>query len=129
MHEVDRVTIEPRLAEFRENCRVMREELLKIVYWDPATATPGLPKPLARDCVEAAKSVVILDLAVLNAEAAAGMFKKPVEALVKGFRYEPLPDGIRAVIIASCKRGSLLPAAAIERMVPAAEATECPTTI
>ena len=27
--------------------------------------------------IEAAKSVVMLDLAVLNAEAAAGMFKKP----------------------------------------------------
>jgi hypothetical protein len=99
----------------------MREELLKIVYWNPETATPGLPKPLARDRVEAAKSVVMLDLAVLNAEAAAGMFKKPVDQLVKEYCYDPLPDEVRAVTIAWWKRGGPLPAAAIERMVPAAE--------
>jgi hypothetical protein len=122
IHDIDRATIEPRLAELRENYRVMREELLKIVYWNPETAAPGLPKPLARDRVEAAKSVVMLDLAVLNAEAAAGMFKKPVDALVKEFRYEPLPDEIRAVIIASWTRGGLLPAAAVEQMVPSTTA-------
>lgn len=54
----------------------MREELLKIVYWNPETETQGVPKPLARDRVEAAKSVVMLDLTVLNVEVAAGMFKK-----------------------------------------------------
>ena len=106
----------------------MREELLKIVYWNPETAQPGLPKPLARDRVEAAKSVVMLDLAVLNAEAAAGMFKKPIDALVKEFQYEPLPQDVRAVIVAAWTRGGLLPAAAITAMVPAAEATQCPIT-
>jgi hypothetical protein len=48
--------------------RLMREELLKIVYWNPETAPQGVPKPPARDRVEAAKSVVMLDLAVLNAD-------------------------------------------------------------
>src|SRR5277367_3225981 len=119
VHDIDRATIAPRLAELRENYRLMREELLKIVYWTPENATDGVPKPLARDRVEAAKSVVMLDLAVLNAEAAAGMFKKPVDQLAKEYRYDPLPDEVRAVIIASWKRGGLLPAAAIEEMVPA----------
>jgi hypothetical protein len=121
VHDVDRATIEPRLAELRENYRLMREELLKIVYWNPENVPVGVPKPLARDRVEAAKSVVMLDLAVLNAEAAAGMFKKPVDQLVKEYRYDPLPDEVRAVIIASWKRGGLLPAAAIETMVPAVQ--------
>lgn len=118
MHDVDRATIEPRLAELKENYRVMREELLKIVYWTPENALPGAPKALVRDRVEAAKSVVMLDLAVLNAEAAAGMFKKPIEMLAREIHYEPLPDEIRAVIIASWRRGGLLPAAAVEAMVP-----------
>ena len=130
VHDVDRATIEPRLAELRENYRVMREELLKIVYWNPLTHDmAGLPKPLARDRVEAAKSVVMLDLAVLNAEAAAGMFKKPIDAIVKEYQYEPLPDEVRAVIVASWKRGGLLPAAVIDKMVPSRpEATKCLTT-
>jgi hypothetical protein len=117
VHDVDRATIEPRLAELRENYGLMREELLKILYWNPETAQPGLPKPLARDRVEATKSVVMLYLAVLNAEAAAAMFKKPVDQLVKEFRYDPLPDEVRAVVIAEWTRGGMLPKTAVEEMV------------
>jgi hypothetical protein len=68
---------------------------------------PGMPKPLAKDRVEAAKSIVMLDLVLLNAEIANGMYKKPIEAIVKEYRYDPLPDEVRAVIIASWKRGGL----------------------
>lgn len=38
--EAGRTQIEERLAFTRENYRMMREELLKIVYWSPETA-PG----------------------------------------------------------------------------------------
>jgi hypothetical protein len=65
--------------------------------------TPGVPKPLARDRVEAAKSVVMLDLAILNAEAAAGMYKKPIELIAKEVHYEPVPPEIRVAIM---RRGS-----------------------
>ncbi len=58
--EIDRAQIEPRLASLRENYRLMREELLKIVHWKDGDP---IPKPLARDKVEAAKNVVMLDLA------------------------------------------------------------------
>ncbi|MGC2224045.1 MAG: hypothetical protein WA624_17695 [Methylocella sp.] len=56
---------------------------------------------------------------MLNAEIANGMYKKPIEIIAKEIHYEPLPDEIRAVIIASWKRGGMLPAATIEQMVPA----------
>lgn len=115
--EIDRAKIEPRLAFTRENYRLMREELLKIVYWTPQSVEPGVPKPLAKDRVEAAKAVVQLDLAILQAEAAAGMYRKPVEELAKAVHYEPLPPEIRTVIIAAWQRGGLLPAGAIEQMV------------
>ena len=97
---------------------MMREELLKIVYWNPETASVGVPKPLARDRIEAAKNVVMMDLALLSAEIANGMYKKPIEAIVKEYRYDPLPDEVRAVIVASWKRGGLLPPTTIEQMVP-----------
>jgi hypothetical protein len=109
-YEIDRSQIEPRLAFYR----MMREELMKIVYWKPARSG----KPLARDRVEAAKAVVILDLAILNAEAAAGMYKKPIELLAKEIRYDPLPPEVRVAVIAAWSRGGLLPRAAIEQMVP-----------
>src|ERR1700691_75020 len=41
-YEIDSAKIEPRVAEFRENYRVMREELLKIVYWTPGAAIEGV---------------------------------------------------------------------------------------
>jgi hypothetical protein len=37
------------------NYRMMREKLLKIVYWTPDKNPQGMPKPLARDRIEAAK--------------------------------------------------------------------------
>jgi hypothetical protein len=117
-YEIDTARIEPRLAELRENYRVMRDALLKIVYWTPADHEEGMPRPLARDRVEAAKSVVMLDLAILSAEAAAGMYRKPIDVIAKEFQYEPLPGEVRAVIVAAWRRGGMLPAATIEQMVP-----------
>jgi hypothetical protein len=116
--EIDRAQIEPRLAFTRENYRLMREELLKIVYWSPETAPEGDRKPPARDRVEAAKAVVMLDLAILNAEAAAGMYKRPIADIAKQFQYEPLPGEVRVAVIAAWRRGGLLPSATIEQMVP-----------
>jgi hypothetical protein len=121
MVEIDRTKIEQRLKFTRENYRMMREELLKIVYWTPEHGTPGVPKPLAKDRVEAAKVVVMLDLAILNAEAAAGMYKKPIDVLAREVHYEPLPGEVRAVVIAASQRGGLLPKGIVEQTVPKME--------
>jgi hypothetical protein len=67
---------------------------------------------------EAAKNIVMMDLAILQAEAAAGMYKKPVEVLAKEIHYEPLPAEVRAIVIAAWSRGGLLPSAIVEKMVP-----------
>lgn len=115
----DRTQIEQRMNFTRENCRMMREALLKIVYWNRDTADKGAPRPLARDVAEAAKNVVMLDLALLKAEIETGMYKKPIDALAKDIAYQPLPEEIRTVVISSWRRGGLLPAAVIEEMVPA----------
>jgi hypothetical protein len=58
-----------------------------------------------------------MDLALLQAEIANGRYKKPLDAIAKEYRYDPLPDEVRAVIIALWKRGGLLPAAVVEEMV------------
>jgi hypothetical protein len=64
----------------------------------------------------------MMDLALLSAEIANGMYKKPIDAIAKEFQYEPLPGEVRAIVIAAWRRGGLLPAAAIDKMVPAATA-------
>jgi hypothetical protein len=97
-------------------------ETLSIPCW-AETTTPDIPRPRAQDGVEAAKALVMLDLAVFKAELETGMFKKPIEELAKEIHYEPLPGEVRAVITAAWQRGGLLPKAAIEQMVPTAQPT------
>jgi hypothetical protein len=119
--EMDRTRIEERMNFTRENYRMMRERLLEIVYWKPPENFEDLrtfKPPTNKDVIEAAKNLVMMDLALLSAEIANGMYKKPIEAIVKEYRYDPLPDEVRAVIIASWKRGGFLPEKAIEQLIP-----------
>jgi hypothetical protein len=57
------------------------------------------------------------DLAVLSAEIANGMYRKPIDEIAKEFRYDPLPHEVLAVI-AAWRRGGLLPASAIDKLAP-----------
>jgi len=59
------------------------------------------PRPAAKDRVEGAKSVVMLDRALLKAEIASGPYKKDPEVVAKEIHYEPLPCEVRAVVIAA----------------------------
>jgi hypothetical protein len=113
--ELDRTKIEHRMQFTRENYRMMREELFKIVYWKDGD---GGSRPRAQDRVEAASRTVMLDLALLKAEIETGMYKKPIELLARNIRYEPLPPEIRAVVLRSWANFGMLPAATIEKMVP-----------
>jgi hypothetical protein len=61
----------------------------------------------------------MMDLALFAAEISNGMYKKPIDAIEKEFRYGPLPPEVRTVVIAAWTRGGLLPKAAIGQMVPA----------
>jgi hypothetical protein len=115
--EIDRAKIEERMNFTRENYRMVREKLMEIMYWDK-DAHPGERPPQKRDIVEAAKSVAMLDLALLKAELETGMYKKPIELLAKEVHYDPLPPELRMLVIAAWTRGGLLPAPLVEKMVP-----------
>ena len=58
----------------REHYRLMREQLLKIVYWHDGDEGP---RPRAQDKIEAAKNVDIMDLTLLSAEIPSGMYRNP----------------------------------------------------
>jgi hypothetical protein len=121
LQEADRTKLEERIQFTRENYRMARERLLKILYWNPED---GGKQPANRDVNEAAKNIVMMDLAILQAEAAAGMYKKPVELLAREVHYEPLAPEVRAVVIAAWTRGGLLPRAEIERFIPQSSQVE-----
>ena len=81
---VDTAKIEPRIPELRENYRTMREALLKFVYWTPSDNQEGMPKPLARDRVEAAKSVVMMTRFIKSAESSRSWMVKAGRARSRG---------------------------------------------
>jgi hypothetical protein len=114
LQEADHTKIEDRTSFTRENYRLMRERLMRIVWWKEEY---GGEPPLNRDVNEAAKNVVMMDLAILQAETSAGMYKKPIEVLAREVHYEPLPREVRAIVIAAWQRGRLLSQASIEQMV------------
>jgi hypothetical protein len=53
--EVDRAQIEGRISTARENYRLIRDRLSKIVCWHPDPENPGERKPSNKDVIEAAK--------------------------------------------------------------------------
>ncbi|HEX3861282.1 MAG TPA: hypothetical protein VHY35_06270 [Stellaceae bacterium] len=113
--EADRTKIEERLAFTRENYRVVRDRLMKIIAWQPSDKGR---RPYDEDVINAGKTIVGMDLAILKAEIDNGLYRRPMDAIVKDFQYEPLEPETRMVIIAAWQRGGLLPAAVIEGMVP-----------
>jgi hypothetical protein len=80
-NEIDRATIEPRLTALRETYRVSREALLRIL--ERAQHESGKSKPWDSSVIMAARSLVELDIAVLNAEVANGLYKNLDEAAAK----------------------------------------------
>lgn len=116
-HEFETIKIGPRLASMRENHRIAREALLRILLWNPldvvegvvqGTDAYGMRKPAARDIAEAAKNLVMLDIAVLNAEVANGLYKNLDEAAAK-LQYPALPEEQRGTIASTFKKWNILP--------------------
>jgi len=121
--EADRTKIEERLAFTRENYRLIRERLAEIVFWqfDPDSPVPIEKQrpPYNEDVIDAAKTMVMLDLAILKAEIDNGLYRRPLDVIAKEFQYEPLPGEVRVAVIAAWKRGGLLPDAVLQQMIPA----------
>ena len=77
--KADRTKIEERLNFTRENYRIVRERLMKIVNWKPGDDGR---RPWSSEVTDAAKTIVMLDLAILKAEIENGLYKKPIEVPV-----------------------------------------------
>jgi len=119
--QADRTKIEQRLNFTRENYRMVRERLLKIIYWEPDTSenAPAIQRPpLNRDVVEACKNIVMMDLALLSAEVSAGMYRSEQEAAQK-LHYAPMPEERRIIVIQQFITWGMLPKAQVEKIVPA----------
>jgi hypothetical protein len=115
--EIDRATIEPRLSALRETHRISRETLLDILQRGRSLG-PGKNRPWDSTLVEAARNLVMLDIAVLNAEVANGLYKNVEEAAVAGsIRYPALPSEQRQHIVSAFQKWGMLPPGTVEHLV------------
>lgn len=116
--DLDTVKVSDRLKGTRDTYRLVRERLLKVVYWKPSDSANGIKAPFHSEIIDACAKLVLLDLALVEAEVKNGIYQRPIDAVAKEIRYEPLPADIRKVVIASWKRNGLLTDDVLEMMVP-----------
>lgn len=110
--EADHKAVEARLSEIRETFRMTRERLLQVIYWTPENA--NLKQPFAEEIVKAVTALVTLDLAILDAELNAGLYKKNENQIMEELRYKPLPPELREQIVITYRRWGRLPEANIQ---------------
>jgi hypothetical protein len=115
---IDRTKINERMNFTRENYRMMRERLFKIIYWEPPENNRLEKPPYNEDVIEAAKSLVAMDLALLKAEIETGMYRDEQEAAAT-LRYAPMPPERRQVVIGAFIAWGMLPKEQVEAIVPA----------
>lgn len=107
--DLDRTGIEKRINSLKETHRIAREALLRIILWQPNPDSPVAQRgPSAQAVAEAAKNIVMLDIAVLNAEVANGLYKNLNEAAAT-LKYPTLPEEQRGSIVSTFQKWNILP--------------------
>jgi hypothetical protein len=115
--ELDRTSIEQRISSLKETHRIAREALMRIILWRPDPQSQIVQRgPSAQAVAEAAKNLVMLDIAVLNAEVANGLYKNLDEAAAK-LDYPALPEEQRSTIASTFKKWNILPPGSIVESV------------
>lgn len=113
--EANHKAVEHRLTEIRETFRIGRSKLMQIIYWD--SSNTSMKQPFAEEVVKAVHALVQLDLAILNAELDAGLYRKDAETIKEELRYKPLPGEIREQIVLTYRRWGRLPMLEVEEIV------------
>ena len=125
--EVSRSKITKRLGEIRETHRLGRERLLRIIYWSPENALPGIRPPSSVAIIEAVKALVMLDLAIMNAEVANGVYKD-IEEAASHRDYTELPQEHRQTIVSAFAKWGVLPAGATAQITERTLTVHAPDT-
>jgi len=96
MKEADNIKIERRLSKTRERFSVMIDRLMKIAFWKPEYIKDGVFPPQTKDIVRALDTIQKMDLALLQAEMDAGIYKRHLGTLdVEAVRRQPIPNDVR----------------------------------
>lgn len=105
----DRKKLTDRLAEIRERHATLRKHLLRIAYWSPASADHGITRPKASEQIKAIKTVVQMDLDLLQAELDVGLYEDRRLALEEMLREGLLPQELHEQVIGVFRTWKLRP--------------------
>jgi hypothetical protein len=119
MIEASRTKLEARLNQTREQFRIMRDRLMQIIYWEPdqKLADMGIRQkpPYDEDVIAAVKTVATMELALMQAEVQAGIYRTLDDARE---HHEPalLPTETRTNVIQAFNRWGFLPKGTVARL-------------
>ena len=106
----DRKKLTDRLAEIRERHETLRKQLLRIAYWSPVgSADHGITRPKASEQINAIKTVVQMDLALLKAELEVGIYEDRRVALEEMLREGLLPQELHEQVVGVFRTWKLRP--------------------
>ncbi len=95
----DRKRLNVRLAEVRERYRVLSENLIRTIYWDwESLELYGIQKPKEKDRQSAIKLLAQMELGLLKAELAIGMFENQ-QQIVRTVTALKFPNGVIKKVI------------------------------
>ena len=107
----DRTALRARLVEVKERCRMMTEQLNRIIYWpvpwSENTSTyisSPLSKPSATERIAAVKTIAQIEIALMKAELDIGLFEDRRSAIEEMLREGLLPPELHEEIILIFRR-------------------------
>jgi hypothetical protein len=107
--ESDDSIIEERMTATRERFRMATERLFKIAFWNIEYLKEGIMMPKITEQIAAINALTRIDLALLQAEMDAGMFKRHLGTLELEQRSKPLDPEYRNLVMNALKAWGVKP--------------------
>ncbi len=120
--DIQNSEIEGRMVETRERFKASFERLFKIAFWQWDYMNEGIFMPETKDVIKALEVIMKMDIALIEAEMDAGIYKRNLGTLEIEKRNTPLTEDRKHAIMMAMKNWGLLPETTIQN------ATEQPTT-
>jgi hypothetical protein len=98
IENVNRQQVVERVAEMKERCRVIYEQLIRIAFYTEDMKKDGMPPPSPRDRISALREMSKIDLAIFGVEMDAGIYERHLGTLELDKRNKPLPVEARELI-------------------------------
>jgi hypothetical protein len=97
IENVNRQQVVERVAEMKERCRVIYEQLIRIAFYTEDMKKDGMPPPSPRDRISALREMSKIDLAIFGVEMDAGIYERHLGTLELDKRNKLFifPDGFQ----------------------------------